>query len=91
MDSLHSPCTPLKQTYDGCFNLWFEEYLQLAAPQQSLATPPSSSANSGQDVGKGDADRQIKIRSKANEYQTRCGETWKAYRDCLEVRLCYPS
>ena len=82
MDSLHPPCTPLKKSYDSCFNLWFEEYLQLAAPQQSLATSASASS---QDVGKGDADRQSKIRIKAEEYEKRCGGTWRAYRHCLEV------
>ncbi|KAH9814424.1 hypothetical protein DFH28DRAFT_1058896 [Melampsora americana] len=30
MDSLEPECTPLKKSYDGCFNRWFEKYLQLS-------------------------------------------------------------
>ncbi|EGF99830.1 uncharacterized protein MELLADRAFT_40100 [Melampsora larici-populina 98AG31] len=30
MDSLEPECTPLKKSYDGCFNRWFERYLQLS-------------------------------------------------------------
>ena len=26
--SLAEECTPLKHTYDSCFNAWFAEYLQ---------------------------------------------------------------
>ncbi|KAJ7771062.1 mitochondrial distribution/morphology family 35/apoptosis [Mycena maculata] len=29
-DSLSPECTPLKQQYDSCFNLWFEGYLEPA-------------------------------------------------------------
>ncbi|KAJ7503093.1 hypothetical protein B0H11DRAFT_1711395 [Mycena galericulata] len=27
-DSLSPECTPLKQEYDSCFNVWFEGYLE---------------------------------------------------------------
>ncbi|KAJ7188813.1 mitochondrial distribution/morphology family 35/apoptosis [Mycena filopes] len=27
-DSLSPACTPLKQEYDSCFNVWFEGYLE---------------------------------------------------------------
>ncbi|KAF7315034.1 hypothetical protein MIND_00017600 [Mycena indigotica] len=27
-DSLAPACTPLKQEYDSCFNMWFESYLE---------------------------------------------------------------
>lgn len=92
MDSLHPPCTPLKKKYDACFNHWFDEYLQLAAPTTSTST--SSSSNGQQQKLDTDSiaserskdDRQTKIKSKAAEYEQRCGETWKAYRNCLEVR-----
>ncbi|KAL1413109.1 hypothetical protein Q8F55_000858 [Vanrija albida] len=36
--SLAEECTPLKQRYDGCFNLWFEGYLQPALDSASLAS-----------------------------------------------------
>jgi hypothetical protein len=39
--SLSPACTPLKTTYDSCFNLWFEGYLQPAldnAPSTSNST-----------------------------------------------------
>ncbi|KAJ7647780.1 mitochondrial distribution/morphology family 35/apoptosis [Roridomyces roridus] len=29
-DSLSPECTPLKQEYDSCFNVWFEGYLSPA-------------------------------------------------------------
>ncbi|KAJ7350677.1 mitochondrial distribution/morphology family 35/apoptosis [Mycena albidolilacea] len=29
-DSLSPQCTPLKNEYDSCFNVWFEEYLEPA-------------------------------------------------------------
>lgn len=29
--------------------------------------------------------RQAKIRAKAEEYEKKCGDTWRAYRTCLEV------
>lgn len=34
--SLSPECTPLKQSYDSCFNTWFETYLK---PLPSTATP----------------------------------------------------
>lgn len=34
--SLSPDCTPLKQRYDACFNLWFEGYLQPALDAASL-------------------------------------------------------
>ncbi|KAJ7099483.1 mitochondrial distribution/morphology family 35/apoptosis [Mycena belliarum] len=30
-DSLSPECTPLKKTYDSCFNAWFEGYLEPVA------------------------------------------------------------
>ncbi|KAG0152547.1 hypothetical protein CROQUDRAFT_35179 [Cronartium quercuum f. sp. fusiforme G11] len=30
MDSLEPECTPLKKSYDACFNRWFERYLGLS-------------------------------------------------------------
>ena len=84
MESLHAPCTPLKQKYDSCFNHWFEEYLRLAAPQP----PPGSLAPKAPEENEHDINaerRQAQIKAKAEEYESRCGETWKAYRSCLEV------
>lgn len=34
--SLAAECTPLKRTYDSCFNTWFEGYLQPALDQTRL-------------------------------------------------------
>ncbi|KAH9451273.1 hypothetical protein MJO28_009204 [Puccinia striiformis f. sp. tritici] len=35
MDSLEPKCTVLKNTYDACFNRWFEKYLSLTATYES--------------------------------------------------------
>jgi TRIAP1/MDM35 family protein len=67
----------MKKAYDSCFNHWFDEYLQLAAP-----IPPTA----GKGNPKVEEERQAKIKAKAVQYEEKCGATWKAYRDCLEVR-----
>ncbi|KDN39914.1 hypothetical protein K437DRAFT_227679 [Tilletiaria anomala UBC 951] len=41
MPSMDPKCTPLKHRYDQCFNLWFDEYLDLAAP--AATAPPAAS------------------------------------------------
>ncbi|KAF7297990.1 hypothetical protein HMN09_01019900 [Mycena chlorophos] len=41
-DSLAPACTPLKQEYDSCFNLWFEGYLE---PTLANATETSRKAH----------------------------------------------
>ncbi|GMK53996.1 hypothetical protein CspeluHIS016_0105820 [Cutaneotrichosporon spelunceum] len=55
MQSLAEECTPLKQRYDACFNLWFEGYLQPALDAAGVRRPlmsgvpelnPSSSSSS---------------------------------------------
>ncbi|MBW0526991.1 hypothetical protein O181_066706 [Austropuccinia psidii MF-1] len=35
MDSLEPTCTPLKKSYDACFNQWFEKYLDSTAKYDS--------------------------------------------------------
>ncbi|PLW25277.1 hypothetical protein PCANC_02137 [Puccinia coronata f. sp. avenae] len=35
MDSLEPKCTGLKNSYDACFNRWFEKYLLLTASHHS--------------------------------------------------------
>ncbi|KNZ48561.1 uncharacterized protein VP01_556g3 [Puccinia sorghi] len=35
MDSLEPKCTGLKNSYDACFNRWFEKYLSLTASHDS--------------------------------------------------------
>ena len=32
-------------------------------------------------------DKLQSIQTKGKEYEQRCGETWRAYRTCLQVRL----
>ncbi|BEJ12207.1 hypothetical protein CspHIS471_0206670 [Cutaneotrichosporon sp. HIS471] len=39
MQSLAEECTPLKQRYDACFNLWFEGYLQPALDAAGVRRP----------------------------------------------------
>ena len=100
MDSLHAPCTPLKRTYDSCFNHWFDEYLRLAAPSvppiassssnkpvAAAAASHPSSTNTSETLDKAELERQAKLKAKAEEYEQRCGDTWRAYRRCLEVRI----
>ena len=85
MDSLHPPCTPLKKKYDACFNHWFSEYLQLAAPS-STPSAQSHPSSENRELSSSDAQRQDKLRTKSEEYEKRCGDVWRAYRTCLEVR-----
>ncbi|KAG8949833.1 hypothetical protein FRC03_000224 [Tulasnella sp. 419] len=70
--SLSSECTPLKQTYDTCFNAWFEGYLQ---PAVNPASGPS---------GLSKEERAKRNRQKAEEYEAKCGEAWRGYKACLE-------
>lgn len=46
MSSLSPACTPLKHTYDECFQSWFVDYLGVAPPSSSSfnATSATSSA-----------------------------------------------
>lgn len=100
MDSLHAPCTQLKRKYDSCFNHWFDEYLRLAAPSvppvssssskkpvAAAAASHPSSTNTPDALDKEELDRQTNLKAKAEEYENRCGETWRAYRRCLQVRI----
>jgi TRIAP1/MDM35 family protein len=45
--SLSAECTPLKQTYDSCFNAWFEGYLEpaVAAPAAERAAHAKQKAD----------------------------------------------
>lgn len=50
MSSLSAECTPLKHKYDGCFNLWFQEYLGIpsdssAGGEGSVSAAAGSSAS----------------------------------------------
>ncbi|RXK40077.1 hypothetical protein M231_02717 [Tremella mesenterica] len=50
MESLSPECSPFKQRYDSCFNLWFEGYLQPALDSSNISrissTPSPSSSSS---------------------------------------------
>lgn len=46
MSSLSAECTPLKHKYDGCFNLWFQEYLGIPS-DSSVGGEGSVSAAAG--------------------------------------------
>jgi len=70
--SLASKCTPLKQTYDACFNSWFEGYLE-----------PAIAAATNQDQDQ----RVVHSKKKADEFQEKCGKIWEEYKACVQVRL----
>lgn len=56
------------------------------SPQTSIAI--ASEGLSHQNVNPVEAEaRQVKIRAKAEEYEKKCGDTWRAYRTCLEVGI----
>jgi hypothetical protein len=46
--SLSPQCTPLKQRYDGCFNAWFEGYLQPALDASTSRTAYTPHVDSAQ-------------------------------------------
>jgi TRIAP1/MDM35 family protein len=72
--SLSSECTPLKQTYDACFNAWFEGYLEPAVAASTPSTGPVKEPYSDW------------TKKKAAEYEEKCGKVWRAYRECVQVR-----
>lgn len=70
--------------------------LSSAAPQASTSNSNGSSSKSSiaiaaeglsnENSSPSEAEaRQAKIRAKAEEYEQKCGDTWRAYRTCLEV------
>ena len=55
-----------------------------SSSQSSIAV--AAEGLSHEDVNPTEAEaRQVKIRATAEEYEKRCGDTWRAYRTCLEV------
>jgi TRIAP1/MDM35 family protein len=70
--SLSTECTPLKLSYDSCFNAWFAGYLEPAL--------------SAQQQREKDRNPEAYAKQKAEEYQEKCGKIWESYRDCVQVR-----
>jgi len=71
--SLSDECTPLKTSYDSCFNSWFAGYLEPAlSPQQQAYKEQHPEDYSKQ---------------KAAEYQEKCGKIWEDYRDCVQKAI----
>lgn len=70
--SLSAQCTPLKHSYDQCFNSWFEGYLQPAIDATSGKAPE-------------DETRRAYSKQKAAEFQEKCGSIWEEYRACVTV------
>lgn len=68
--SLSSECTPLKQSYDSCFNTWFEGYLEPAIAH-SRNTPQGQ--------------RSEYAKQKAEEFEEKCGGIWDQYKKCVQV------
>jgi len=95
MESLDPECTPLKKTYDSCFNRWFERYLSVADHAQYVtpsSPPPQSSSSTNtaasQPGGSGaDAARQKAMMKSREEYERDCGAAWAKYKDCVGVRF----
>ena len=76
--SLAPECTPLKHSYDACFNAWFEGYLE-----------PAIAAGSSGGSGKNGSTASPKAREeysakKAEEFEKNCGEVWRQYRTCVQ-------
>ncbi|KAK9899555.1 hypothetical protein P389DRAFT_191875 [Cystobasidium minutum MCA 4210] len=74
--------------------------LSSGTPQASTSTTAASASSSQssisvaaeglshENVNPTEAEaRQAKIRGTAEEYEKRCGDTWRAYRTCLETGL----
>lgn len=71
--SLSAECTPLKLSYDSCFNSWFEGYLEpTLSPQQQKHKQQHPEEYAKQ---------------KAEEYQQKCGKIWDSYRDCVQKAI----
>ncbi|KAF9037063.1 hypothetical protein BJ165DRAFT_1503045 [Panaeolus papilionaceus] len=66
-----SDCAEARDAYDACFKHWFKGYFNLTADP---AYPYSSSRG------------VERCQKKADEYKDQCGDAWKAFRNCVEVR-----
>ena len=94
MNSLSAACTPLKHTYDACFNTWFESYLTPLSAALDPAQSPSKSGSAS--AGSSDIERNLATAIKevkasgekrAKEYEAKCGESYRAYTECVKVRV----
>lgn len=87
---MSADCTPLKLKYDSCFNAWLETYLSpeltSALSRDSRSGGHSSSSNSSLEDNNSNAKAQ-RTRKMAQEYESKCGEAWKAYNNCVTVCL----
>jgi TRIAP1/MDM35 family protein len=73
-DSLSASCTPLRRSYDVCFNRWLEGYLNVANPKNAEAPVQS--------------DEKLKaLKAQADLYEEQCGATFREYQQCLQVRI----
>lgn len=79
--SLAPECTPLKHSYDACFNAWFEGYLEPAI----AAGSNGGSGKNGSSAASPKA-REEYSSKKAEEFEKNCGEVWRQYRSCVQVR-----
>ncbi|KAI8461322.1 hypothetical protein BY996DRAFT_4573605 [Phakopsora pachyrhizi] len=82
MDSMDPRCTPLKKTYDACFNQWFERYLKLSTTNDFRigSDQSSSSMTNRQD--------QVKILNQSyGQYEKECGKDWEVYKTCLDATI----
>lgn len=73
-ESLSSACTPLRRTYDTCFNSWLEGYLNAANPRLSAGQKPISTD-----------EKRKRLKAQADLYEERCGATFREYQKCLQV------
>lgn len=99
MSSLSPACTPLKHSYDECFQAWFVDYLAVAPPSSSGSTSPSSNTAGkkteqesgfawGRSAKKEESatETELKRRKGLRErLQGQCGPVWEQYRDCVRV------
>ena len=67
--SLSPDCTPLKTTYDTCFNTWFAGYLEPAVSTFSESTEARTKYSE----------------EKAKEFDQKCGKIWESYKSCVQV------
>lgn len=91
MDSLSPECTPLKHTYDRCFNAWFKDYLDASSEYiDTNATPAKGSWTSGFPRLSSGSNRMAQHLAVLRErYEHDCGKLFAEYQACVKVRILF--
>ena len=79
IESLSPDCTPLKHQYDGCFNAWFKEYLEIATQgTTNNAYEPRNTMFSSA--------KPYRLAQLRDQYERECGKLFSMYQSCVRVR-----